>query len=133
MSCRTCDSGELVFVYGTLMRGHGNYSYLKDSRFLGKGAAQGLALYHVTPFFPGVVKEKSSTVLGELYEVDNETLKSLDHLESNGYLYQREKFSVLIMEKGYVDAWVYVWLNGISGCKVPLEHQPWRKGKQKCS
>lgn len=46
-----------VFVYGTLMKGHGNHSYyLSQSEFHGKGEITGYALYAVSSF-PGIVLE----------------------------------------------------------------------------
>ena len=46
-----------VFVYGTLMKGHGNYrSYLSQSEFLGTGKITGYALYAVSSY-PGIVPE----------------------------------------------------------------------------
>jgi len=38
-----------VYVYGTLMKGHGNHGYyLSQSEFLGKGEITGYALYAVS-------------------------------------------------------------------------------------
>lgn len=124
---------ELVFVYGTLLSGHRNHYYLKNSRFVGVGEVKGLALFDVTEHYPGVVQEEDSAVLGEVYEVDSATLKALDRLEGNGSLYQREKFSVMIKGKAVLEVWIYLWLRPVAGARVPFDKQPWRKVKSRCS
>jgi gamma-glutamylcyclotransferase (GGCT)/AIG2-like uncharacterized protein YtfP len=124
---------EFVFVYGTLMSCHRNHFYLDETLFLGEGKVEGLALFDVTPHFPGAVRDNSGTVLGEVYEVDFKTFKELDRLESNGYLYLREKFNVLLDNGDVVEAWTYLWLKPLSGKRVPLGKQPWRKEKRRCS
>ncbi|OPY61145.1 MAG: Gamma-glutamylcyclotransferase family protein YtfP [Pelotomaculum sp. PtaU1.Bin065] len=124
---------ELVFVYGTLLSGHRNNYYLKNSKFVSIGKVKGLALYDVTESYPGVVQEENSTVIGEVYEVNSTTLKLLDRLESNGYLYRREKFSVMIKGAAVVEAWTYLWLRPVTGAMVPLDKQPWRKVESRCS
>lgn len=133
MAKRKSLSSELVFVYGTLMSGHGNHFHLTGARFLGNGQVNGLGLYDVTPYFPGAVRENGSSILGEIYQVDSVTLNSLDRLESNGFLYLREKLPVLLNGEVNVEAWVYLWLKKKKGYKVPLEQQPWRKVKYKCN
>jgi gamma-glutamylcyclotransferase (GGCT)/AIG2-like uncharacterized protein YtfP len=120
----------LVFVYGTLMRGRGNHGFLHGARFLGAGRVEGLALYDVTPYYPGAVREEGGAVLGEVYEVDEEMLADLDRLEGNGILYRRERFPVALETGETVEAWVYLWLRGVHPkTRVPLQRQPWRKKK----
>jgi len=118
----------LVFVYGTLMRGHYNHAFLSGSRFFGEGTAHGLALYNVTSAFPGAVRRDGCRVMGEVYEVDRETLAMLDRLESNGCLYRREKFPVVLGSGDVVKAWTYLWLRGVNEeTFVSADRQPWGK------
>ena len=73
-----------VFVYGTLMKGHGNHGhYLSQSEFQGKGEITGYALYAVSSF-PGIVSEHGEKVKCEVYVVDRDTLKRLDSHEIGG-------------------------------------------------
>ncbi|MCT0207543.1 gamma-glutamylcyclotransferase [Synechococcus sp. CS-1332] len=41
---------ELVFVYGTLKRGHGNHHWLAEAPFHGEGTEGGLVLHDLGPF-----------------------------------------------------------------------------------
>lgn len=119
---------EKVFVYGTLMSGRCNHFYMEkeDVKFLGKGRANGFALYKVTPYYPGAVKEEGESVMGEVYEIPKEYMDSLDRFEENGFLYRREKAEVELESGERVTAWIYLWLRDYcSETKVPLDRQPW--------
>lgn len=67
-----------MFVYGTLKRGFGNHSLLKDSEFQGSAVVQGTLYVHGLPYYR---REGSGSVYGELYRVDDDTLARLDRLE----------------------------------------------------
>jgi gamma-glutamylcyclotransferase (GGCT)/AIG2-like uncharacterized protein YtfP len=67
-----------LFVYGTLMRGMSRHRYLKHSRYLGAARLQA-ELYDLGRY-PGI-KAGSLSVLGELYEIDAQTLAQIDTVE----------------------------------------------------
>lgn len=117
---------EKVFVYGTLMKGHGNDRLLKDSNFIGKAKLDGYGLYCVTPYYPGIIRKNKSAVRGEVYEVDSATLKRLDSLECAGTLYSRKQ-ELCTMEDGSLQqVYFYNWLGDIDEKDyVPVEFTPW--------
>src|SRR3990167_8313550 len=82
----------LIFVYGTLKKGFGNHPVLgMNARFVNTGRT---CHYYVMydAGFPVVMKgEKGAPITGEIYDVDQETIKRLDRLESVGYMYRRER------------------------------------------
>ena len=116
---------DMVFVYGTLMKGHGNHrSYLSKSDCLGKGEITGYALYAVSSF-PGIVPENGEKVKGEVYQVDRDTLKRLDCLEGEGSLYLRKKVKVRVDDQ-IVQAWTYIWNHETRSTeKIKYDAQPW--------
>jgi gamma-glutamylcyclotransferase (GGCT)/AIG2-like uncharacterized protein YtfP len=74
-----------VFVYGTLKQGYNNSYLLGKSRFLGKAKTISLHVM-LNGGFPYVSQETkkgafSGQVVGEVFEVDDATLKRLDGLE----------------------------------------------------
>jgi gamma-glutamylaminecyclotransferase len=78
-----------VFAYGTLQRGEHNHRLLETARYVGPArTARAFTLYDLGPF-PALVAGGSTAVLGEVYEVDAETLERLDHLEGTPRFYQR--------------------------------------------
>lgn len=101
-----------VFVYGSLMNGGGNHPRLASADFLGKFKTKGIFQMISLGAFPavwqGVGKHSLLPIRGELYEVGERTLNSLDSLESNGRFYQRE----LIDLEGFDEkAWMYILMN----------------------
>lgn len=77
------DTNNLLFVYGTLLRGERNHEKLNRSTYLGEVAtSSGLELRDVERF-PGMIKAGSGCVQGELYSVDQEVLAVLDDLEGH--------------------------------------------------
>jgi len=115
-----------VFAYGTLMNGYGNHRYyLSQSEYLGKGEITGYALYAVSSF-PGIVPECGEKVKGEVYQLDQDTLKRLDNLEGKGNLYLRKKVEVRVNGQ-IVQAWTYIWNRETSDIeKIKYDAQPWK-------
>lgn len=100
-----------VFVYGSLKMGYGNHHILSSSKFLGNDLTKH-DMYRMFSFggFPGVIEspgQHGTYISGEVYEVDEETMKKLDILESNGFFYKRE-----IVELSYWgNAWMYLTIH----------------------
>lgn len=98
-----------VFVYGTLKRGYRNNILLSHSRFV--QAATTKPFYKLfdcgsypcmveakRPAKEGVFTEDSATgqcIVGEVWEVDDATMKRLDQLEGVPWLYQRGDVKLL--------------------------------------
>jgi gamma-glutamylcyclotransferase (GGCT)/AIG2-like uncharacterized protein YtfP len=102
---------EKVFVYGTLKRGHGNHILLKNSKFLGVSKTRDKYIMYRSGI-PFVSKSHSTTsIMGELYEVDELSLNYLDLLEGHPSWYKREMVSVgYLNEQGEflnTNAWLY--------------------------
>lgn len=78
-----------VFVYGTLLEGEVNHHVLRGARCVGRGRT--LAAFELVDLgpYPGLVDGGSRSVVGEVYEVDCETLRTLDHFEDHPRLYRR--------------------------------------------
>ena len=102
-----------VFVYGTLLRGMQRSTALRGARFLGLGEVNGVLL-NLT-HYPGLMAG-NGRVSGELYEVDNDTLKTLDRIE--GYepndpqesLFVRTPLEVTSLDDGHIrKAWTYLY------------------------
>lgn len=109
-----------VFVYGTLLRGEANHRRLRGARLRAAKASVAGQLYDTGRGYPAMTTETTSpeayaaAVLGEVYEVDTATLRSLDELEDfygpddlrNEY--ERVRIEVET-EDGKLMAWTYVY------------------------
>lgn len=93
---------ELVFVYGTLKRGHGNHHWLAEAPFRGEAVLPDVVLHDLGPFPMAVPGEGS--VRGEVYAVDAAGLARLDRLEGYPRLYDRRPLPLADGRR----AWVYL-------------------------
>lgn len=102
---------EKLFVYGTLKKGFGNHHYLADARFLCTArTVEKYAMY--VNGIPFVVRTpKVSQIIGELYEIDDETMDRIDRLEGHPKFYCREKTTIETEDGQKTEAWIYItWL-----------------------
>lgn len=123
----------LVFVYGTLKRGHGNNRLLRTSDYLGKAVSVekfrmlgGRGVPFVWPDAEGTQHIQGELfdigepeIIEEIYNEAARTLAALDRLESNGFVYERAERQFRIIENAHgimplprdagdvVTAWVY--------------------------
>lgn len=97
---------ELVFVYGTLRKGHGNHRLIRGDKFVGTGSTVNkYAMYSMgIPFVNEY--EQVSNITGEVYEVSKNTLNQLDMLEGHPSWYRRKKTKIKIGPKTLY-AWLY--------------------------
>lgn len=104
MSAEHHSGSQFVFVYGTLKAGHRNHRLLDHADQIAVNVRlEGFLMFDVAGAFPAVVRG-SSTIIGEVYRIDDETLADLDYLESNGRLYCRE-----LVDVAGVKAWIYLY------------------------
>ncbi|MCI0564923.1 MAG: gamma-glutamylcyclotransferase [Nitrososphaera sp.] len=101
---------ELVFVYGTLKRGHHNARLLKESRFLRNDTIPGRLYFLGQRSFPYAVPALTSKICpdfprirGEVYEVDDDVLSRLDRLEGIPDHYER----VSVKTDSGLSVWIY--------------------------
>jgi gamma-glutamylcyclotransferase (GGCT)/AIG2-like uncharacterized protein YtfP len=96
----------LVFVYGTLRRGSPGAMSIRfpNSRFVADAKVSG-SLYDLGAYPGLLLDEPNSLVIGEVYEVDDETLGKLDDFESSSHYWRKQvKIAVGIQSK---KCWIY--------------------------
>ncbi|WP_280770939.1 gamma-glutamylcyclotransferase [Salipaludibacillus daqingensis] len=103
---------DYVFVYGTLRKNQTNHALLKNAVLISEQAKIIGGLYDTGHGYPALLLNDNLNVFGEIYQVNKETLNSLDVLE--GYeegresnLYYRCKKEVTTDEDTYT-CWGYV-------------------------
>ena len=78
-----------VFVYGSLRRGLHNHHFLAGATFVGDDVTEPAFTLYSLGAFPAMVQGGTTSVVGEVYEVDARTLAALDRLEGHPHFYQR--------------------------------------------
>ncbi len=96
---------EKVFVYGTLRKGWGNHRLLRHLNGVPAVTENHYSLY--ARRIPFVHKNPVSPIVGEVYEVDERTLESLDRLEGHPRWYVREEVPVVLETGEVTSAWLY--------------------------
>lgn len=92
----------LVFVYGTLKRGYWNHDrFLRNAEFVGTGRTTD-RFDMVSVGYPVAFESGRHQILGEVFDVDRETLTDLDALESEGRNYNR-RLQLVQMDSGEIE------------------------------
>jgi gamma-glutamylaminecyclotransferase len=86
-----------LFVYGTLMRGESNHGHLAGATFA--GAARTRAEFTLVSLgaFPGIRAGGAVSIAGEVYDIDDRTLRHLDEFEGHPHFYRR---SEIVLDDG---------------------------------
>ena len=106
-----------IFVYGTLMSPFtANKKFLSNSSFGGNFHLKNFAIYDLGSY-PAIKPELNKITYGEVWFVDNETLKTLDNYENEGYLYKREHVTVE-SSHGKLNCQAYVYIDKPYGTRV---------------
>lgn len=109
------------------MRGRSNHSiYLSDSEFVGNGRLMNYALFNLG-YYPGIIRREGCEVIGEVFEVDENTKRRIDMLESEGSLYFAIEAEVFLNNNERCQALVYVYGHDVDESDyIPAGQQPWR-------
>lgn len=119
-----------VFVYGTLMKGHGNARLLDGIPMEMEGVIKGADMFDLWGF-PGILKG-TGTVKGEVYYVDDATLANLDRLEGVAHgLYTREPVTVHGHDGSKVKAQAYFYASGPGKDHAKIESGNWKTHRLK--
>lgn len=123
----TCNTTALIFVYGSLKRGHTLHFEIEKQHFV--GTAESTPQYRLFDLgeYPGLVKAPTEghSIRGELYRVDQACLTRLDIVEGvpEG-LYVRERITLHDNEcQGSETETVWAWfyladVSGMENCGV---------------
>lgn len=124
----------LVFVYGTLMQGFGNHRLLEAgrARYIGRAATKPRYTLVDLGHFPGMLEGGKTSVRGEVFEVDAQTLAKLDRLEGHPRFYRRKPVSLaqrppeLRRAHPRADVWAYLLPAEEYGQRPEIPSGDWR-------
>lgn len=115
-----------VFVYGTLLAGEPNHRLLSAARLVADARTEPLyELVSLGPF-PAMVPSGATAIVGEVYEVDQRTLLSLDRLEGHPYFYLR----CTVRLEGGEEAQTYVMDQEQARGRPRITSGDWRRARK---
>ena len=121
----------LVAVYGSLRKKQSNYEYhLSNSTYKGTFTTEPEYTMHSLSYYPGLKLNGNTSIVMEVYEVDEETLKTLNRLE--GY-YPGEKstfYDRIEINTPWGKAFTYIYVNELSKDSI-VESGDWCEFKNK--
>ena len=107
---------DLLFVYGTLMRGFRLHRLLAGAEYV--GSTHVAARLFDLGGYPGAVQDPGGRVAGELYRIADPALwASLDSAE--GAQYHREEVAVPMPDGGTSAAFIYWYRGPLRGIPIP--------------
>ena len=114
----------LVFVYGTLRRGGTRAMPIifPDSTFIDNAKVHG-RLYDLGAYPGLLLDESSSLVVGEVYQVDDDTLNKLDDIEAESH-YWRKQVELSFGGSRKI-CWVYVYNPKFYSHLILIESGDW--------
>lgn len=99
-----------VFIYGTLMRGESRHHAIRDQEFIGTAKTTARYRLHLIADYPGMVaatEDDGYSICGELWSVDQATLRRLDSIECvDDGLFRRIEVSIAAANTR-AEAWIY--------------------------
>ena len=121
----------LVAVYGSLRSGMGNHQYyLSSSEYKGTFSTEPEYTLHSLQWYPGLKLNGNTSVVMEVYEVDEDTLKNLNRLE--GYCPGEKStfYDRIEINTPWGKAFTYIYVNELSKDSI-VESGDWVAEKQK--
>jgi len=100
-----------LFVYGTLMSGHGNNCLLEGAKFLGVAYSH-KAYVLANGGFPvaytkGIEDFPLLPIRGEVWEVEDHHIARCDRLEGHPNWYKRGTITASVVDHGDVETFIY--------------------------
>jgi gamma-glutamylaminecyclotransferase len=95
----------VLFVYGSLLAGERHEAQLAGARRLGDARTEPAYTLVDLGDYPALVEQGTTAVAGELYEVDEETLRRLDAFEGHPDDYRRA--AVRLAGAAQAEAYLY--------------------------
>ena len=105
----------LVSVYGSLRKKQSNYEYhLSNSTYKGTFTTEPEYTMHSLSYYPGLKLNGNHSIVMEVYEVDEDTLKNLNRLE--GYCPGEKStfYDRIEIDTPWGKAFTYIYVNELS-------------------
>lgn len=118
----------LVFTYGTLLKGQSRNHVLKDCKYISDAILDDYGLYEVGTY-PAAVPMNGFKVYGEIYEINDVIKKELDYIEGEGYLYKYKEVIVHDSNNKQYNVGFYEYLLDTNNLPLSKVNGKWNTSK----
>ena len=121
----------LVAVYGSLRKKQSNYEYhLSNSTYKGTFTTEPEYTMHSLSYYPGLKLNGNTSIVMEVYEVDEDTLKNLNRLEGYRPGEKSTFYDRIEINTPWGKAFTYIYVNKLSKDSI-VESGDWVTYKSK--
>jgi len=121
----------LVAVYGSLRKKQSNYEYyLSGSKYKGTFSTEPEYTLHSLTYYPGLKLNGNTSVVMEVFEVDEETLNTLNRLEGYRPNEKSTFYDRIEISTPWGKAFTYIYVNELSKESI-VESGDWVAYKNK--
>ena len=102
----------LVSIYGSLRKTMSNHQYyLSSSEYKGTFSTEPEYTLHSLSYYPGLKLDGNTSIVMEVYEVDEETLKNLNRLEGYRPGEKASFYDRIEIDTPWGKAFTYIYVN----------------------
>ena len=109
-----------VFVYGTLRPGQRNHHYMATATHAGAYITPACFTLLDTGPYPAALDAGETALVGDVFEVDEDSFAALDRLEDYPIHYTRRQ-----IDTDHGQAWIYLWIAARDPAWPVIEHGDW--------
>lgn len=113
-----------LFVYGTLRRGETNHYLLGNATLLGVHRTNPRYTMLDLGWYPAVIDNGQTAIVGEVYSLSKAQLPGLDMLEDYPNTYTRQ-----LITSAYGSAWMYLYRHAVAAGTPVIPSGDWRRRK----
>lgn len=122
----------LIAVYGTLRLGHGNYEYFlkaNNAIYLGEFQTEPkYTMYSIFDGYPALVKNGKTSIVMNVFRVDEKTLSSVDGLEGYSEGRKDNHYDRIKINTPWGEAYCYIYDEAPEDCSI-IESGDWTEYK----
>lgn len=119
----------LVSVYGSLRKGMGNHRLLENSTFVGTFRTDPVYSLYSLGGFPGLKENGNTSVVMEVYEVDDDTNERLDSLEGYSEDGNNTFYDKVTIQTPWGESGLYIYVPNVSRDRL-VESGDWKEYKE---
>jgi gamma-glutamylcyclotransferase (GGCT)/AIG2-like uncharacterized protein YtfP len=115
-----------IAVYGSLRKGMHNHTLIEDAKYLGRYETKPIYNMYAVSTYPGLKLQGNTSIVMEVYEVDNELLSLVDRLEGySPHATNNDFYNRVTINTPFGLAYTYLYVPDIPEHAQPVYEGDW--------